>query len=272
MRQPWKAYGRCAAGPMAHAVSARLARGATATGAFPSRVRRDWQACSVQQVLLPIATGVVLLVEGDSVSIAGTCFPFRDRSVFLTAAHCVPVGIEVVVLQGRSHQRRALAIQRHPSCDIALIRTEPGSSPYDSDSLAIISAVASDLLMGGDFLTFGHPVEGGVEARATGRLLKGHFQRYFSYMSPSGRSYWAGEMSVATPAGHSGGPVVRATAPHVLDGIVTANYDSYVVLDQVEEVEDENRVLRIESRRIVTYGITAMASNFSGWLAEQGLS
>jgi hypothetical protein len=225
----------------------------------------------VQQVLLPIATAVVLIVEGGKVSIAGTCFPFRLRSVFLTAAHCVPLGSDVVVLQGRSHQRRVTAIERHPNCDVALIRTDIGSSPYDSESLAIISTLATDLSVGGDFLTFGHPVEGVPEARATGRLLKGHFQRYFTYTNTAGILYWAGEMSVPTPAGHSGGPVVRANAPHVLDGIVTANYDSYVVLDQVEEIEEGNRTLRIESRRIVTYGIAAMSTNFRDWLVQQDL-
>jgi hypothetical protein len=222
------------------------------------------------QVLLPIATGVVLAVTGEKVSITGTCFPYRDRTVFLTAAHCVPEGVQVLVLQGRSHQRRVIEITRRPEWDVALIRTEATSSPYDQPSLPIINTVAPDLAIGGDFLTFGHPVEGVPDARATGRLLKGHFQRYFTYVSPSGASYWAGEMSVPTPAGHSGGPVVRAHSPHVLEAIVMANYDSYIVLDAVDEVEEGGRTTRIESRRIVTYGIAVMASNLRQWLADEG--
>ncbi len=116
--------------------------------------RATRQAWSVKDVILPIATAVVLAVRGEKISVTGTCFPYRDRTVFLTAAHCVPEGLQFVVLQGRTHQRGVVEIKRRPEWDVALIRTEATSSPYDQPSLATINTLAPDLSIGGDFLTF----------------------------------------------------------------------------------------------------------------------
>lgn len=218
---------------------------------------------------LQLATSIVLLSQHGSVSVGGTCFAFGDRHTFLTAEHCVPEGMAVVVLQepGRI-QRPAVVIERNPAHDVALVRTAP--LDHESAAKQIVSQIPEDLIDGGDFLTYGYPNDAGAGG-LVGRLLKGHFQRYFPYKNARGHSYFAGELSVATPSGHSGGPVVRASSPQWLEGIVTTNHDSYIVLDQIEEVEENGKTLRVESRRVVTYGIAAMATSLRPWLSELGV-
>ena len=44
----------------------------------------------------------------------------------------------------------------------------------------------------------------------------------------------------------------------MLTGLVTTNYESYTISDSVEEVDDDGRVYRAESRKIVSYGIALM--------------
>ncbi len=218
---------------------------------------------------LQMATSVVLLVQDGQVSIGGTCFAFRERHNFLTAEHCVPEGAQAIVLQEPNRiQRGALAIERNPAHDVALIRT----APLEEEGAAnqIVNGIPDDIVDGGDFMTYGYPIDEGGGG-LIGRLLKGHFQRYFGFKNSRGHTYFAGEMSIAAPAGHSGGPVVRASSPQSLEGIVTTNHDSYIVLDQIEEVEENGKTLRVESRRIVTYGIAAMATSLKPWLTELGV-
>ncbi|HEX8770907.1 MAG TPA: serine protease [Acidimicrobiales bacterium] len=163
---------------------------------------------------LQLATSIVLLVRDGDVSVGGTCFAFRERHNFLTAEHCVPEGTAVIVLQepGRV-QRPALAIERNPSHDVALIRTAPLET--ETATIQIVNSIPDDIIDGGDFITYGYPTDAGTGG-LVGRLLKGHFQRYFGYRNSRGHTYFAGEMSIATPAGHSGGAVVRASSPQSL--------------------------------------------------------
>jgi hypothetical protein len=133
-----------------------------------------------------------------------------------------------------------------------------------------VAGVSEGLIDGGDFDAYGYPNDGLPAGQPVGRLMKGHFQRYFGYESPSGYTYFAGEMSVPAPAGTSGGPVLRRGTPH-LDGIVTTNVDSSILLDKVDEIDEDDKRLRIETRRVVTYGIAAMATSLLPWLAEQDL-
>jgi hypothetical protein len=218
---------------------------------------------------LQLAASIVLLVRDGEVSVGGTCFAFRERHNFLTAEHCVPEGAQAIVLQEPNRvQRPALAIERNPGHDVALIRTAPLEDEIGANQ--ILDSIPENMVDGGDFMTYGYPVDEGAGG-LVGRLLKGHFQRYFGYKNTRGNTYFAGEMSIATPAGHSGGPVVRASSPQSLEGVVTTNHDSYVVLDQIEEVEEDGKTLRVESRRIVTYGIAAMATSLKPWLTEIGV-
>ena len=66
----------------------------------------------------------------------------------------------------------------------------------------------------------------------------------------------------------SGGPLFRAEAPQMVTGIATANVESYAVTDSLEEVHAGGNVSRIESRRVISYGLALMLSAVSGWLDE----
>ncbi|MDN5747368.1 MAG: hypothetical protein L0H64_02385 [Pseudonocardia sp.] len=124
------------------------------------------------------------------------------------------------------------------------------------------------LIDGGDFVCFGYPAEGGLDNRPTGRTIRGYCQRWFSYLDSAGRRYFALEMSCPAPAGLSGSVVAYAQRPDVAVGVVTANHDSYVLLDRVEEVQRDGSVYRDSTSRVISYGIAASLSNTENWLDE----
>jgi hypothetical protein len=212
------------------------------------------------------ATGLVLLGRGADSAIGGTCFHYRARHLFITAAHCVPEDAEVAVYQRLNGiVRPVVEIARDPSHDIAVLRTQQHEDDPKLEA-QMLTGVSSEHIMGGDFLTHGFPIEGANEP--VPRLLKGHFQRIFTYTNTDGHEYFAAELSVPTPAGHSGGPVVWSHSPRELVAVVTTNHDSYILLDQIEEIEEDGRILRVESRRIVTYGIAVMVSGIKEWIEQ----
>ncbi len=160
---------------------------------------------------LQLAASIVLLVRDGEVSVGGTCFAFRERHNFLTAEHCIPEGAQAIVLQEPNRvQRPALAIERNPAHDVALIRTAPLED--EIGAIQIVDSIPEDIVDDGDFMTYGYLIDEGAGG-LVGRLLKGCFQRYFGYQNIRGHTYFAGEMSIATPAGHSGG-LSSALPPH----------------------------------------------------------
>lgn len=54
----------------------------------------------------------------------------------------------------------------------------------------------------------------------------------------------------------------------MLTGLVTANLDSYAVTDSLEEVRDGGSLYRLESRRVVSYGVGLLLSPLSSWLKQ----
>jgi len=200
---------------------------------------------------------------------SGTCACYRARHLLVTAAHCVPedAAAYAVLLPSDPGEGRTLrpvvSVTRSETSDIALLQTPP----RDTEDFPgqVFRSVPNELVEGGDFIAFGYPVEG-AGGQPTGRLFKGHHQRYFGYDDSAGRSYFAAEMSIPAPAGLSGGPIVPAHQTDQLLGVVTTNVESYVVLDSFEEVEEGGRTLRVESRRVVNYGIAALLSGHRDWL------
>lgn len=219
----------------------------------------------IMALFLQMATGFILLDDaGDGPRLGGTCAALARRHMALTASHCLPTdeGISAyVILPGNGAPRPVLRTERHPTADLAVLISAPRDEELDSQ---VFSDVDDTLEEGGDFRAFGYPVEG--VGQPVGRLYKGHFQRYFGYTDVRDREYFAGEMSIPAPAGLSGGPVSRRSAPNLLTAIVTTNVESYVLLDAVEEVEKDGKTLRVESRRVVTYGIAAMLHGVRDWL------
>jgi hypothetical protein len=224
----------------------------------------------MRDFFLEFATGLLVHQNSDSsFSFLGSAAPFRNRHTAVTAAHCVPTELEedlALVLNGQPWKINDTV--RHPESNVAVVIAE---AQVEDDFLKhhVFDAPPPALISGGDFEAFGFLSDGPlVDDRPVGRLLKGHFQRYFGYESPIGYKYFAGEMSIPAPAGFSGGPIVYLNQRNILCGIATANVESYAILDQIEEKVSEDVTTRYESRRVLSYGLAAMVSGFTTWLDE----
>ncbi|AHC27925.1 MULTISPECIES: S1 family peptidase [Mycobacteriaceae] len=204
-----------------------------------------------------LATGAIFLSPPDSTwEFNGTGSMYMRPYVILTAAHCVPE-VENGRLCFKSPMERdarlAEQVIRHRSIDLAVMVISKGAKPPPNGQ--VYNEIGHTLVDGGDFHAFGYPAE---ENTQVPRLFKGHYQRHFEYQSPDGRKYLAAELSVPAPAGLSGGPVSNARRPQVLEGIVTANHDSSLVIDSYEEEERNGTKTRGKITRVVSYGIAAM--------------
>lgn len=226
---------------------------------------------------LRIACGFIVLPHEDGYGIGGSCFAFRDRHHVLTAAHCIPDGGEALVYlpghkEGEPFPVRPVAnVDRHPRLDVALITLPEREDETLGDH--VINNV-SDMFHSeeADFLAFGYPVVTGAEGPTpVARTMKGHVQRYFMYDGSSGPDFLAAEMSIPAPAGSSGGPIVSPHDKQTLVGIIVANHDSYAVTDSVDEVDADGQRMRIESQRIVSYGIAVPGASIRHWLADLGM-
>ncbi len=213
------------------------------------------------------SSGLVVLAHGADVSVGGSCVAYRRPDVVITAAHCVPASATVFVhMPGDTALRQVQQAARHPSVDVAVLGIESREVLIPD---AFVTELANDLIDGGDFTAFGYPMESTPQGQQpTGRIMRGHWQRFFGYTNAAGRNYFAGEMSIPAPGGMSGGPVLRGADTNLLEGIVTTNHDSFAILDQVDDVDDDGARTRIESRRIVSYGIAVMSVVFREWLDD----
>lgn len=216
-----------------------------------------------------VATGQVFCASANGQpEYTGSCAAYARRNVVITAGHCVrapDAQYWVALPAAPGGAWAAQQVIRHETSDIAVV-VGPASAAESGGPRGVYSGIDQTLVDGGDFIAFGYPSEEG--AKAVGRLFRGHFQRHFGYSDPSGRSYFAGEMSIPAPAGLSGGPLSR---PHTLDkicAIVTTNHDSYLVIDSYEEEERDGKVSRGKITRVVSYGIAAMftPTEIGDWL------
>lgn len=172
-----------------------------------------------------------------------------------------------MILNGKPYP--VSAVERNEKSDVALLTADV--TPEDEFlQHHVFDGVASGLIEGGDFNAYGYLSKGPMTGPSlVGRFLKGNFQRYFGYTGPQGHEYFAGELSVPAPAGLSGGPVVYPQDSKNLAGIVTANVESYAILDQIEEAREDGSTTKYESRRVLSYGLCAMLSGLKEWLDEQ---
>lgn len=202
------------------------------------------------------ATGpVYVAAAGGAWEFSGTGAMYDRPYVILTAAHCVP-DVADVRFAFRSPMegfgRVVEQVIRHPTIDLAALVIAKDTKAHPN---GVYNEISHTLVDGGDFIAFGYPAE---EDTQVPRLFKGHYQRHFDYQAPDGRTYLAAELSAPAPAGLSGGPVSNAYRPQVLDGIVTANHDSSLVIDSYEEEERNGTKSRGKITRVVSYGIAAM--------------
>ncbi|WP_221320975.1 hypothetical protein [Actinoplanes sp. L3-i22] len=212
------------------------------------------------------STGVVIYKVGDSPRvIGGSCGAYLARHVFVTASRCVPEGAEAFVAIPGQSERNVVNIARHDTSDIAVLIAERVRGETMASEIFLPKRDA--LLFGGDFLAFGYP-DGPLRDDLVGRLIKGHFQRFFDYDKPLGGSYFAGEMSVAVPAGMSGAPVSWRSWPQELIGVVTTNQEVPAITDSAFAFGDNGRSDRVTNVPAISYGTVAMLAGLEDWLAE----
>jgi hypothetical protein len=232
----------------------------------------------LSQFLHSIAAGAIYTAEpGGKVSkFVGSCGAFLQRDIFLTAAHCAPANHDLVILTGLNSSDAQTVTNRvyHPTYDLALLRatkTMPIVIPgVTEDALAINTFQEPSFLFieGGDFMCFGFPAEGSPDNVPTGRTIRGHIQRWFPYTDQQDRSYLAIEMSCPAPQGLSGSLISYVQDPRKVIGVVTGNLDSYAIVDSISDVDDNGRLYREETRRLISYGIAASLGGQQEWLTE----
>jgi trypsin-like peptidase len=219
-----------------------------------------------------LASGIVVLVATGGptpeVSIAGTCFAYRDRNTFLTAAHCVPEGEHSVFVkfQHEALTRQVVSVNRHPRLDLAVLRAEPQSDEIAPHQFYEAMDTGA-LILGADFYGYGYPVEGAL-MEVTPRYFRGFIQRYFRYEPPSGNAYLAAEMSIPAPGGFSGGALCHVGSNRPF-AVVTGNYESGVIVDSHEEVQQGRVVRREVIKRMITYGLAVILPAQDPWLVDQ---
>ena len=205
---------------------------------------------------------------GATTTFLGTAFAFRSRQHFVTAAHCVgdsqPSVLSITVpITGQALV--VAEIHHHPSADIALLtvaQDAPEVEPYWN--------ALGNLNLGHEFFAFGYPENVlAVDARApTARLFVGHVQRLFAHRSYLGFEYEAIEMSMAAPAGLSGGPLFAPDAPTMVGGVVVENFDSTTLLESIEEVSTPSEKRTIRNQRVISYGIAVHFWPIREWLEQ----
>lgn len=216
--------------------------------------------------------------------VLGSGFLFRSDHVAVTAAHCVPSEIDRVdvlvprrvsgVSAPNDGKLRVTQIERHPTADVALLFDEGFEGLVPRPDLAPIDAVGN-IGLGEEFASYGYFVEGPAigtvgSAGPAPRFFKGYYQRYMQYESAGGYRYLACELSIPMPAGMSGSPLLRPMAggSWLPTGIVTGSMETYTMVDSIEEVDDDGRVFRAESRKVITYGVGLVLYDVVEWLND----
>jgi hypothetical protein len=154
-----------------------------------------------------VATGQVFRASADGPpEYTGSCAAYVRRNVVITAGHCVraPDAQYWVALPAAPDGAWAAQhVIRHETSDIAVLIGPTSAAENKGAVRWFYSGLDQTLVDGGDFIGYGYPAE---LNSAVPRFFKGHFQRHFGYSDPSGRNYFAGEMSIPAPVGLSGGP------------------------------------------------------------------
>lgn len=220
------------------------------------------------------ALGLLLHEEGERTQFLGTCFAFRSRQKFLTAAHCVGKleASQVSIALPRVNLEkpyRVSGIERHPKADIAVLAL--AGTNDDAPSLNPVLRFAAHLGMGEHFVSFGFPedVFGPDAGQPTARFFRGHFQRKFYHRSYRGFEYEAGEMNIPCPGGLSGAPIFRPDLLEEAVGMVTESNKSMTVLESVEEIQENGRTkLKTINQSFIEYAVALLLHPHSDWLEQ----
>jgi hypothetical protein len=207
----------------------------------------------------------------DDAHFRGTCFAFRQSDTFLTAAHCVS-DIDAATLfvhVPAAREFHAVAeIERHPSADVALLRLAGSAWPGEVEPFVRTKPFTA---LGMEFMAYGFPEDATAPDEEpltpTQRLFRGYLQRQLIYRR-AGYEYSAGEMSIPSPAGLSGGALFVAADFNSVIGIAAENVQSTTYVGRVEEqTSDGGKITHVE-REHVQYGIAALLAPLGDWLDE----
>lgn len=234
------------------------------------RPSRHTQAASVDSVTAQEAFQSVgrlgLVGERAEPIFLGTTFGFRSGQHFLSAAHCVGdlKPHEVIVepmLEAAAYP--VVSIERHPTADLALLEL----------STEIESVVGFSFIhepgLGEEFTAVGFPedVMSTTDRQPTLRVFHGHIQRVFTHHSHQGHQYQAVEMSIAAPAGLSGGPLTWGEGGVI--GVVAENFDSTTYLEITEEVNSDLGKELTRHQRVISYGVAVNLEAASEWIEDR---
>jgi hypothetical protein len=145
------------------------------------------------------ATGLVYCESEGQWIVGGTAAAYSSRHCYVTAAHCVPEGCQVLINvtkgSGGRMNRPAREVHRHETADLALVLLDPAEDDSDVLDRCVYQAPPGMMIDGGDFIGYGYVMDG---LTPVGRTFKGHLQRTLSYPSPrrDGVGYFAVEMSI----------------------------------------------------------------------------
>jgi hypothetical protein len=220
----------------------------------------------------PLAAVAILARGGEAgPTFLGSCFAFRSKRVYLTAAHCVGdlAAHEVLVhgIHAPLESQRAAQLVRHPSADIVAVILQSGM-----ESAEPFERLPAGYALGEDFYAhgFSEDVLGDSSTVPVPRAFKGYFQRFMDHTSFMGYRYSAAELSIGCPAGLSGGPLF--STEHVSAGfaygIVTENVQSHTVLESWEEVERDGSRTVYRNQSVINYGVALLLTDLKDWLSE----
>jgi hypothetical protein len=215
-----------------------------------------------------IASVAALLHSPDPGAFLGTCFPFRDPTCFLTAAHCageLPAKeLAIGLPMGDAGVVPVVAVERHPTADIALLRI----AQTTAGEITPFWNLNDRYSLGDSFAAFGYTEDTfGPEPRLpVARQFRGHIQRVLRYVSPLGYEYDAAELSIGCPGGLSGGPIYLPNSWAAVVGVVTENLESTTYLQAVDEVQENGEVHHYRHQTMINYGIALLLDDLREWL------
>lgn len=207
--------------------------------------------------------------DNESLAFLGTCFAYRHRTHFLTAAHVVQdrrLSRLRVLSQADAFLSTPCEVHRHPDADIAVLVLRPPGREITEPFWQI----DSDHELGGEYFAYGFPEDyaGPGQGIPTPRLFRGYFQRFMPHASHMRYKYYAAELSTPCPDGLSGGPLIHPHRPVVLLGLVTENFEATTLLDSKEVIETDGKVVHEHYRRVINFGIALMLDRVEPWINE----
>jgi hypothetical protein len=197
----------------------------------------------------------------------GSCFAFRKKTHFLTAAHCVTTNSRerfVVLTPWEGVYSAVGEVNKHPKADLAILKLQGDGR----DSIQHLTALTEVRGIGGDYYAYGFPEDsvGPNAGTPTARLFKGHCQRTLMHDSHIGYKYDAMELSFPCPGGLSGGPLFGSHLPTIPVGLVTENIEAATLLHSQEILLKDGKPFTEYYHRVISYGIGLLLQPYQEWI------